>query len=71
MTGRGTWAGPARVRGAVGAKTPIPEETQVSKSHPEQWAVHEVAERPDRPLVAALREFASTRTGPRPAGPGS
>src|SRR6516225_9242515 len=40
---------------------PIPEETQVSKSHPEQWAVHEVAERPERSLVTALREFATTQ----------
>jgi 4-hydroxy-4-methyl-2-oxoglutarate aldolase len=33
----------------------------VSKSHPEQWAIREVAERPDRSLVAALREFATTQ----------
>jgi RraA family protein len=39
----------------------IPEETQVSKSHPEQWTVREVAERPDRSLVTALREFATTQ----------
>jgi len=38
-----------------------PEETQVSKSHPEQWTVREVAERPDRSLVTALREFATTQ----------
>jgi RraA family protein len=40
---------------------PIPEEIQVSKSHPEQWTVREVAERPDRSLVTALREFATTQ----------
>jgi 4-hydroxy-4-methyl-2-oxoglutarate aldolase len=45
----------------LGAETLIYEETQVSKSHPEQWAVHEVAERPDRSLVTALREFATTQ----------
>ncbi|HLK78247.1 MAG TPA: RraA family protein [Streptosporangiaceae bacterium] len=33
----------------------------MSKSHPEQWAIREVAERPDRSLVAALREFATTQ----------
>jgi 4-hydroxy-4-methyl-2-oxoglutarate aldolase len=33
----------------------------VSKSHPEQWTVREVAERPDRSLVTALREFATTQ----------
>jgi regulator of RNase E activity RraA len=33
----------------------------VSKSHPEQWTVHEVAERPERSLVTALREFATTQ----------
>jgi 4-hydroxy-4-methyl-2-oxoglutarate aldolase len=33
----------------------------VSKSHPEQWTIREVAERPDRSLVAALREFATTQ----------
>jgi 4-hydroxy-4-methyl-2-oxoglutarate aldolase len=48
-------------RCAVGAETPIPEEIQVSKSHPDQWTVHEVAERPDRSLVIALREFATTQ----------
>jgi 4-hydroxy-4-methyl-2-oxoglutarate aldolase len=37
------------------------EETLVSKSHPEQWTVREVAERPDRSLVTALREFATTQ----------
>jgi RraA family protein len=42
-------------------KTPVPEERQVSKSHPEQWTVREVAERPDGSLVAALREFATTQ----------
>jgi regulator of RNase E activity RraA len=36
-------------------------ETKVSKSHPEQWQVHEVAERPERPLVTALREFVTTQ----------
>jgi RraA family protein len=40
---------------------PIPEETQVSKSHPDQWTIREVAERPDRSLVTALREFATTQ----------
>jgi RraA family protein len=42
---------------------PVPdsEEAQVSKSHPEQWMVREVAERPDRSLVTALREFATTQ----------
>src|ERR1700691_854051 len=38
-----------------------PEETQVSKFHPEQWTIHEVAERPDRSLVTALREFDTTQ----------
>ena len=33
----------------------------MSKSHPEQWTVHEVAERPERSLVTALREFATTQ----------
>ena len=33
----------------------------MSKSHPEQWTVSEVAERPDRSLVTALREFATTQ----------
>ena len=33
----------------------------MSKSHPEQWTVREVAERPDRSLVTALREFATTQ----------
>lgn len=33
----------------------------MSKSHPEQWAIREVAGRPDRSLVAALREFATTQ----------
>jgi 4-hydroxy-4-methyl-2-oxoglutarate aldolase len=33
----------------------------VSKSHPEQWTVRQVAERPDRSLVTALREFATTQ----------
>jgi 4-hydroxy-4-methyl-2-oxoglutarate aldolase len=33
----------------------------VSKSHPEQWAIREVADRPDRSLVAVLREFATTQ----------
>jgi 4-hydroxy-4-methyl-2-oxoglutarate aldolase len=33
----------------------------VSKSHPEQWSVREVAERPEGPLVTALREFATTQ----------
>jgi regulator of RNase E activity RraA len=39
----------------------MPEEAQVSKSHPEQWMVREAAERPDRSLVTALREFATTQ----------
>jgi 4-hydroxy-4-methyl-2-oxoglutarate aldolase len=33
----------------------------VSKSHPEQWAIHQVAERPETSLVSALREFATTQ----------
>ena len=33
----------------------------MSKSHPEQWMIHETAERPDRSLVSALREFAITQ----------
>jgi len=33
----------------------------VSKSHPEQWTINEVAERPDRSLVTALREFDTTQ----------
>jgi len=33
----------------------------VSKSHPEQWTINEVTERPDRSLVAALREFDTTQ----------
>jgi 4-hydroxy-4-methyl-2-oxoglutarate aldolase len=33
----------------------------VSKSHPEQWTIREVAERPERSLVTALREFATTQ----------
>jgi 4-hydroxy-4-methyl-2-oxoglutarate aldolase len=33
----------------------------VRKSHPEQWTIHEVAERPDGALVAALREFTTTQ----------
>ena len=33
----------------------------MSKSHPEQWTVREVAERPERSLVTALREFATTQ----------
>jgi hypothetical protein len=39
----------------------IPEEIQVSKAHPDQWTIREVAERPDRSLVTALREFATTQ----------
>src|ERR1700759_4561295 len=46
--------------GAVGAGTPFPEETQVSKSHPDQWTVREVAERPERSLGTALRGVATT-----------
>jgi 4-hydroxy-4-methyl-2-oxoglutarate aldolase len=33
----------------------------VSKSHPEQWTIHEGVERPDRSLVTALREFDTTQ----------
>ena len=33
----------------------------MSKSHPEQWTIREVAERPDRELVSALREFDTTQ----------
>ena len=33
----------------------------MSKSHPEQWTIREVAERPERSLVTALREFATTQ----------
>jgi regulator of RNase E activity RraA len=33
----------------------------VSKSHPEQWTIHEATERPDRSLVTALREFDTTQ----------
>ncbi len=33
----------------------------MSKSHPEQWTIREVAERPDRSRVTALREFATTQ----------
>jgi regulator of RNase E activity RraA len=33
----------------------------VSKSHPEQWTIHEGVERPDPPLVTALREFDTTQ----------
>ena len=33
----------------------------MSKSHPEQWMIRENAERPDRSLVSALREFATTQ----------
>ena len=33
----------------------------MSKSHPDQWTVSEVAERPDKSLVNALREFATTQ----------
>jgi 4-hydroxy-4-methyl-2-oxoglutarate aldolase len=68
--GRGRGGQPGRSRphpghqvreGTVGAETAIPEETQVSKSHPEQWTVREVAERPEKSLVTALREFATTQ----------
>jgi 4-hydroxy-4-methyl-2-oxoglutarate aldolase len=40
---------------------PIREETQVSKSHPEQWMIREAMERPEESLVTALREFATTQ----------
>jgi 4-hydroxy-4-methyl-2-oxoglutarate aldolase len=43
------------------AAAPTREEIPVSKSHPEQWAVHEVTGRPDRSLVTALREFDTTQ----------
>ncbi len=33
----------------------------MSKSHPEQWTVREIAQRPDSSLVAALREFDTTQ----------
>ena len=33
----------------------------MSKSHSEQWTVRQVAERPERSLVTALREFATTQ----------
>ena len=33
----------------------------MSKSHPEQWTVRQVAERPEGSLVTALREFATTQ----------
>jgi 4-hydroxy-4-methyl-2-oxoglutarate aldolase len=33
----------------------------VSKSHPEQWMINQVSERPDRSLVTALREFDTTQ----------
>jgi regulator of RNase E activity RraA len=33
----------------------------VSKSHPEQWTINEVTERPERSLVTALREFDTTQ----------
>jgi len=33
----------------------------VSKSHPEQWVIHEKVERPDPSLVAALRELSTTQ----------
>lgn len=33
----------------------------MSKSHPEQWTIHEGVERPDRSLVTALREFDTTQ----------
>ncbi|HTQ91965.1 MAG TPA: RraA family protein [Streptosporangiaceae bacterium] len=33
----------------------------MSKSHPEQWTVRQVAERPEKSLVTALREFATTQ----------
>ena len=33
----------------------------MSKSHPQQWTIHESVERPDRSLVTALREFDTTQ----------
>lgn len=33
----------------------------MSKSHPEQWTINEVTERPERSLVTALREFDTTQ----------
>lgn len=47
-------------RAGAGA-TAISGETQVSKFHPEQWMIREDAERPEKPLVTALQEFATTQ----------
>jgi 4-hydroxy-4-methyl-2-oxoglutarate aldolase len=33
----------------------------VSKSHPEQWTINQLSDRPDPSLVAALREFDTTQ----------
>jgi RraA family protein len=33
----------------------------VSKSHPEQWMIREASQRPEKSLVNALREFATTQ----------
>ena len=33
----------------------------MSKSHPDQWTINEVPERPDESLVAALRELDTTQ----------
>ncbi len=33
----------------------------MSKSHPEQWMINQVSERPDKSLVTALREFDTTQ----------
>ena len=41
--------------------TPRIGETLVSKSHPDQWTINEVTERPERSLVTALREFDTTQ----------
>jgi hypothetical protein len=40
----------------------------MSKSHPEQWTIREVAERPEESLVTALREFATTQIADCAAG---
>ena len=33
----------------------------MSKSHPDQWSIYQVTNRPERSLVASLREFATTQ----------
>ncbi len=37
------------------------EEAAVSKSHPDQWSVHELVDRPEADLVAALGRFPTTQ----------